>query len=228
MKISVIIAAGGIGKRMNLKENKLLINLDGMPIIARTVSIFEKNPFIDEIVLVVPKKDFESIKKIVKDFNYKKVSKIVEGGETRQDSVFNGLTAVDTLSDLVVIHDGARPFLTNEILEKVIERAKKTDAAIVAVKVKDTVKQVNSSLFIEKTLDRNLLWQAQTPQVFKTSLIKEIYKWAKDNNLIATDDASLAESYGVKVSVVEGSYENIKITTKEDLMIGEAILSSKR
>ncbi len=228
MKTSAIIAAGGSGLRMKSKENKLFLQIGKIPILTRTISVFEKTSLIDEIVLVVPGNEIQRVEILVKSNDFKKIKSIVEGGLQRQDSVYNGLKFLSSDSKLVAIHDGARPFLSIDILERVINKAKECGAAIVAVKAKDTIKLVDTNFSITETLDRNLLWHAQTPQVFDTKLIKQVYEWAKKNNIEATDDASLVEKFGASVYVVEGSYDNLKITTKEDILIGEAILSSQK
>ena len=150
------------------------------------------------------------------------------GGQTRQDSVYNGLQAISHDSDIVLIHDGARPFVTKEMIVRAVNEIKTCGAVIVAMPVKDTIKTVGEDGFVMNTLDRELLWQVQTPQIFKKDLIIEAHERAKRLSLQATDDSRLVERLGEKVKVIRGSYENIKITTPEDIKIAEEILRSKQ
>ena len=213
MKIAVIIAAGGTGKRMG--QPKQFLPLAGKAVIAWTLEVFQKIKSIEQIVLVVAEEELER----AKNLNVP----VVEGGEQRGDSVKSGLKAVSPDTDLVIIHDGARPLITPDIIEKAISEAKEHGAAVVGVPVKDTIKRVGDDLMIKETVDRQILWQAQTPQVFKYEIITRAY--AKKRS--ATDDAKLVEDLGIKVKMVMGSYENIKITTPEDLIVAEAILRSR-
>ena len=213
MKVAVIIAAGGSGKRMG--RPKQFLPLAGKAVVEWTIEVFRKIKVVGQIVLAVPEDDLERAKNLGVT--------VVAGGEERGDSVKNGLKAVAPDTDIVIIHDGARPLITPDIIEKAISEAKEHGAAVVGVPAKDTIKRVGDDLMIKETVDRQALWQAQTPQVFKYEIITRAY--AKKGS--ATDDAKLVEDLGIKVKMVMGSYENIKITTPEDLIVAEAILRSR-
>ena len=214
MKIAVIIAAGGTGKRMG--RPKQFLPLAGRAVVEWTIEAFRKVKNVEQIIMVVSGEDLERAKDLG--------TTVVEGGEERGDSVKNGLKAVSPDCDLVIIHDGARPLITADIIEKAIKEAKEQDAVVVGVPVKDTIKKVErGTLIVERSLEREELWQAQTPQVFKYDIITRAYAKKK----AATDDAKLVEDLGIKVKMVMGSYENIKITTPEDLIVAEAILRSR-
>ena len=228
MKTGAIIVAAGKGKRMGKSYNKQYILLADKPIVAHTIEVFENVDLIDEIVLVVGKGETDLAKKdIIHKYNFKKVVKIVEGGTERQDSVYNGLKAIDENCNIVLIHDGARPFITDSIIEKSINTAKDVGACVVAVRVKDTIKVVNKNMEVDYTPDRSILWAVQTPQTFEYKLLLEAYKKLQIDNIKATDDAMLIEKLGHTVRIIEGSYENIKITTPEDLILGEGILKKR-
>lgn len=222
-KVIVIIVAGGKGKRIGADISKQYLDISGKPILAHTLKAFEDCNAVDSIIVVCHPNDMEYCQKnIIKKFGFKKVIKVVKGGKERQDSVRNGLDAVPKSCDIVSIHDGVRPFVSQSIIKKSISEAKKTGASVVCVPVKDTIKEASSG-YVIKTPDRKKLWAVQTPQTFKTDIIKKAHKIALKKGVMATDDSSLVEMIGYKVKVVEGSYENIKITTPEDLIIGEAI-----
>lgn len=216
--ISAIIAAAGKGRRMGADIPKLEIELEGKAIISYTIEIFEKLDFIDEIILVSSKELVESYKKRYKN---KKI-KIVPGGSRRQDSTYNGLKALDPRSNIVLSHDGARPFLRVEELIRVVDKALDTGAAILAVPATDTIKEVKDYLVVS-TPDRSRLYKVQTPQVFETKVLLEAYERFLNIDGL-TDDSSFVEKLGRQVAVVEGSYDNIKITTKKDLELGRRIL----
>lgn len=167
-------------------------------------------------------------REIVKLYNFHKVSKMVAGGRERQNSVYNGIVSSSGKSDIVLIHDGARPFITEDIIERSINEAQHFGAVCVAVPVKDTIKSCDLGGFVKKTLDRNTLWAVQTPQVFKRELIIKAHDKALIEGFIGTDDTVLVERLNAKVKIVLGSYDNIKITTVEDLAIGEAILRANK
>ena len=225
MKIAAIVPAAGRGVRMNHSLSKQYLPLGGKPIIARTLLALESFALIDKILVAVRKEEKEYCQKeIIKKFNITKAGKLVEGGDRRQDSVYNALEAVEKSCNLVVIHDSVRPFITEDILIEAIAQANIHKASIVAVPVTDTVKQAKYHGFVEKTLPRENLWAVQTPQVFDYELILEAHKRAKKENFAGTDDASLVERIGHPVKVVEGALDNIKITTPEDLIMAEAIL----
>jgi 2-C-methyl-D-erythritol 4-phosphate cytidylyltransferase len=193
-------------------------------LLAWTLSVFETSSRIQEIIVVVPPDRKEQCRKeILLPYHISK-ARIVSGGRERQDSIQNGFREIEEPCHLVVIHDGVRPFLDQKILDRALNEAEKYGAAIVAVPVKDTIKIGDQKGMIQKTLDRNLLWSAQTPQVYKYQIIKQALEEASKEGFYGTDDSSLVERIGKPVRIVTGSYENIKITTPEDLIFGEAIL----
>lgn len=222
--ISSVIVAAGKGSRMNLDMNKQYIEISGIPVIARTLSVFNDCKLIDEIVLVVNECDIVYCKRnIVDNYGFFKVKAIVAGGKERQHSVYNGLQQVNKNTDIVLIHDGARPFIREDSLIESIHAANDFGAAGVAVRIKDTVKRTDEQGFVLKTVDRSNLWAIQTPQVFNYNLIMEAHRKAEEDGFLGTDDTVLVERLGRKVKLVEGSYDNIKITTQEDLITAEAI-----
>lgn len=226
MKISCIIPAAGIGRRFKSKD-KLFLNLCKKPVIVWTLETVSKHPLISEIILVVNRSKIKEAKTLVQKYNLSKVKEIIEGGKTRQESVYLGLQKISPLCNLVVIHDGGRPLLSNKLLKKVILCAKKENACCPVVPVSDTVKEIEN-YFIKRTIDREKIYFAQTPQVFNYELIMKAHKKARENNFHSTDDASLVEQLGKKVKVILGDKENIKITTKDDLLFAEMILKKRR
>jgi len=222
-----IIVAAGKGLRMGSKIKKQYLNLEGIPILARTIMAFDNCDQINEIVLVIPKIDHDYCKKhIIDPFDFVKKIYLVEGGNKRQDSVLNGLNCVHDIMSLdkeviVLIHDGVRPFVNQEMIENCIQNAIEYGACIPAVKITDTVKQLRCDLSIQKTINRQFLYTAQTPQTFKIDLILRAYKHAGKTGFYGTDDASLVEHLGDKVVIAKGSNRNIKITTKQDLVLGK-------
>lgn len=225
MKVVALIVAAGRGSRMGAKESKPYLVLSGKPILAHTLSEFERCSLIDETVLIVAGNEIEHARvSIVENFGFKKIGKIISGGQQRQDSVWEGLKALRNDYDLVIIHDGVRPFVSQEILEQSIQLTASCGAAIVAVPVKDTIKIASKQKVVIETLDRSKVWAVQTPQTFKHDILKRAFEKAFEDGFYGTDDASLVERMGVKVEIIPGSYENIKITTPEDLTLGEAVL----
>ena len=224
MKIQAIVAAGGVGKRLKSRSPKPLVQLNGKPLIAYCLEIFERCSFINSVIVVADKKSLKNFIKIVKRYRFKKVSHVIPGGVTRSDSVFAGLKVLDSGTKLVVVHDAARPFVDKQLIKKTISACLKKPAAIAAVKVKPTIKEVDpKNLIVSKTLNRNSLWEVQTPQTFKKDILIKAHTRARQKKNV-TDDAALVEQLGLEVQVVEGSYRNIKITTPEDLIIAEALL----
>ena len=220
----VVIVAAGTGSRMNMGINKQFIKLEGKEIIAYTIEKFYNNSNIEDIVVVVKEEESEFFKKEILDkYNFKNV-KIAYGGKERQDSVYNGLKLLDEKCDVVLIHDGARPFVSDKIIDKSIEEAKEHKAIVVGVPVKDTIKVIDNDKNIVDTPNRSVLWAVQTPQTFDYNILIDAYKDAFKNKFYGTDDAMLVERIGYKVKMLEGSYNNIKITTQEDLNIGSQIL----
>ncbi|MDD3375656.1 MAG: 2-C-methyl-D-erythritol 4-phosphate cytidylyltransferase [Candidatus Omnitrophica bacterium] len=226
MKTQVIIPSAGIGSRLKTATLKPLIVLDGKPIFIHCLEAFEACSLIHSIIVVVSSESIEDFKVAIKENGLKKVKAIVPGGSERCDSVQNGLKQVDDDADVVLVHDGARPFVSVDLIERCIKALKENEAAIAAVAVKPTIKLVDAErMIIEKTLDRTKLWDAQTPQAFKKDIIVKAYSHMLQEN--PTDDSSLVERMGVKVKIVEGSYDNIKITTPEDLKLAEILVKTR-
>jgi len=225
LKVTAVIPAAGSGKRMHTK--KQFLEISGTPVLAITVSVFEECQSIDEIIVAATREDLERTREILKDF--KKVKSVVEGGDERQDSVYNCISTISKESDddLVVIHDAARPLVTKEMITSAVIEAKVSKAVVVGVPSKDTVKTVSEDNKIMETLDRKSIWLVQTPQVFSMQLIKQAYERAQKLNYRATDDSKLVERLGNTVKIIMGSYENIKITTNEDIVMAEAILGRR-
>lgn len=221
MQISAIIAAGGRGKRMNSALSKQFLCIKGHPILSYTLNIFEAVDEIKEIVLVVGPADIDYTREhIIKKYRYKKV-RMVEGGQERQDSVYNGLKGLSPQTDIVVIHDAVRPFVKRDMIFKSIEMAKTYKAVGVAVPVKDTIKVVGEDGFVKSTPERKNLWAIQTPQTFDYDLIVYAHEKARRDGFYGTDDTVLVERLGHNVKIIEGAYENLKITTPEDIIIAE-------
>jgi len=219
-----VIVASGLGARMRSELPKQFMDLAGKPLLFWTISCFERNRMTDEIILVVPEDYLAySSQAIVDKFAFKKIHKITTGGETRQESVLAGLTACPRATDNVAIHDGVRPFVRDTLLNTLFESVTPEQAFIPAVKIKETIKRVDSQM-LAKTLPRENIYLAQTPQVFYYPKIFEIHKKAAEQEYEATDDAMLAEQYGMDVKVIEGHYDNIKITTPEDIVLAGEIL----
>jgi 2-C-methyl-D-erythritol 4-phosphate cytidylyltransferase len=218
-----------MGKRMGASINKQYLQLGGLPIVARTIAVFEEAPFIEGIFLVIPADEIAYCREqVVKACGFGKVIDIVAGGLERQNSVMNGLEALRSLAaddDVVLIHDGVRPFISRELMRESIDVARSHDGALVAVPAKDTIKTVVNGT-ITGTPDRETLWQAQTPQSFRFGLIYEAHRRAVAEGFTGTDDASLIEHQGGTVRIVRGDYRNIKITTPEDLILAEAFLAA--
>jgi len=226
MKVIALVPAAGIGKRMGAQINKQYLLLAGKPIVAHTLLVLEDAPFIDEIYVIVPEAEIPYCREhVVERYDLTKVRGIVAGGAERQNSVMNGLRALTgaDVDDLVLIHDGVRPFISLPVLEKSVETAREKGGALVAVPVKDTVKIVVDGIVRETPL-RETLWLAQTPQTFRYSIIMAAHEIAAAERYLGTDDASLVEWMGKDVHIVLGDYRNIKITTPEDLVMAEAFL----
>ncbi len=223
--ISAVIVAGGKGTRMGADRNKILLPLLGEEIILRTVSVFNDCPQINEIIVVTAECDIDVMSEIIRRNTFTKVTQITTGGDTRRQSVYNGLRHVN--GDIVLIHDGARCLVTENEITSVIADVKKFGAAAVGVKVKDTLKTIDNNGNITSTVDRERTIQIQTPQAFKTDEILSLHEKAALDGVDVTDDCSIFEYYGKTVHVTLGSYDNIKITTPEDIEIGENILKRR-
>ena len=219
-----VIPAAGQGKRMNAGKNKLFIELSGIPIIIYTLRVFEEDPKCRGIILSINPQETANFSELIDTYGLKKVKKLAPGGAERQQSVFNGLKYVDT--DIVLVHDGARPFIHEELNHQLTEAASLHAGAIVAVPVKDTIKKVQDRSVVE-TMERSSLWSVQTPQAFRLSILSKAHQKAEDDQFLGTDDASLLERMGQQVVIIEGDYDNIKVTTQEDLYFAEAILQKK-
>lgn len=228
MKTSLIIVAGGFSVRMGGGVRKPYLHIDGKPIFFYTLDTYSKVSSIGQVVFVVNALDIQMVKEkwgehMKREYN---VTDIVTGGERRQDSVYNGLKQVKSNSDVVLIHDCVRPFISQKIIKQIIQKSYDCGAAIAAVPVKDTIKEsgyINKSV-VRRTVPRENLWAAQTPQGFKRDIIVNAYDVLQDNDFDATDDAQVVERFGYSVELVHGSYNNIKITTQEDLKMAEAFL----
>ncbi|MGD9106100.1 MAG: 2-C-methyl-D-erythritol 4-phosphate cytidylyltransferase [Desulfobacterales bacterium] len=225
--VSAIIVAAGKGIRMNDPTRKQYLDLAGRPILAYSVMVFDTCELIDKTFLVLPKEDIEYCRKnILSLLELKNELKLVPGGEQRQNSVYNGLQAVNKKTDTVVVHDGVRPFIQSDELESCILGARKFGACILGIPAGDTIKSVGKSGVIEKTLSRNSIWLAQTPQAFKYELIIRAHETARRDGYTGSDDASLVERLGKDVRIIKGSKKNIKITVREDLVIACAMLDA--
>jgi 2-C-methyl-D-erythritol 4-phosphate cytidylyltransferase / 2-C-methyl-D-erythritol 2,4-cyclodiphosphate synthase len=228
MKKLAIIPAGGSGKRLEADMAKQYLLLAGIPVLVHALQVFQQSAVIDEIILVVPGKDINYVRnEIIKKYCLTKITQVVAGGMERQDSVQNALAAVDGNCDIVMIHDGVRPFVTEEMIGDVVAAIKDHQAVSLGVKAKDTIKEAEDNDLVLKTIPRQNLWLTQTPQAFRLDILKRAYDVAGRDNYYGTDDASLVERLGIKVKMVRGSYNNIKITTAEDLIMAEALLKKR-
>ncbi|GAA0380757.1 2-C-methyl-D-erythritol 4-phosphate cytidylyltransferase [Bacillus horti] len=228
MRIAAVICAAGQGKRMGLGRNKQFLELKGKPLLIHTLERWKSFSFIDELVVVVGAAEVGEVQELIQAYQLNHVSQVVAGGAERQDSVYQGLLALkETSPNVVLIHDGARPFIREKHVAELIEAVKEREAAVVAVPVKDTIKRVDDQQHITETLKRDELWAMQTPQGFSYSLILEAHETALEQRVLATDDAALVELLGHQVSVVQGDELNIKLTTPQDIQLAAFILSSQ-
>jgi len=218
-----IIPAAGIGSRMHADRAKQMLELDGVPVLVHTLRRFEACQDLDQVILVAQPNLTSEVLALISRYNLKKIARVVGGGAERQDSVFRGLQVIKPeTAGVIVVHDAVRPFVRPEEISQVIERAESKGAALMAVAATDTIKQVKSGR-VQRTLDRRRIYHAQTPQAFRYAIIKEAYERAAADGFTATDDSQLVERVGHRVSVVEGSPINIKITRPFDLRLAEAI-----
>ena len=225
-KCTAIVLAAGQGKRMNSNIQKQFLEVKGYPVLYYSLKCFQESSLIQDIILVTGKDVVSYCKEeIVEKYGFSKVSAVIEGGKERYDSVYAGLLVCEN-SDYVFIHDGARPFITEEILERGLNGVKKTGACVIGMPSKDTVKIADESGCIKETPDRKLVWNIQTPQIFSYELIRGAHESIRKKDMSTiTDDAMVVEQEtGTKIVLAEGSYKNIKITTPEDLLIAEAFL----
>ncbi len=220
---AVVVTAGGVGRRMESAVPKQYLHLSGMPVLSRTLRVFEEHPMIDVIVLTVPPGNEASCRRdVIEPFGLKKIRHVVSGGATRQESVWNGLLAVRD-SDLVAIHDGVRPLVSHHIITATFDVAEEIGASVACRQIKETVKRKTGDSTIE-TIPRADLWLAHTPQTFRTAVILEAHKKARESGFEGTDDAVLVERLGLPVKIVQDSEDNIKITTPRDMILAELLL----
>ncbi|MER2170203.1 MAG: 2-C-methyl-D-erythritol 4-phosphate cytidylyltransferase [Psychrobacillus psychrodurans] len=225
MIYTVLLPAAGSGKRMGAGQNKLFLELRNVPILIHTLRVFDRDPNCEQIVLAVKKEEKALIERLLKEYCITKVSAIAEGGEERQHSVYAGLKAVTT-KGIVLVHDAARPFIHQEVIQQLVQATHTSGAAVAAVRAKDTMKKAVNGI-IQETIDRESLWIIQTPQAFQYTLLEKAERLAEVENFLGTDEAMLVERLGERVHIVESTYDNVKMTTREDLLYGEAILNKR-
>lgn len=222
MKVAAIIPAAGQGVRMGSDVPKQFLALNGKAILGHTLDVFRRCDAVDEIVLVLPQDEIEAARRQLLS-DAPKVTQVVAGGRQRQDSVRNGFQALSADTDIVVVHDGVRPFVTPEMIGASVTAARECGAVITAVPLSDTIKKVNKEDFVERTVDRDGLWRVQTPQTFQYAVLKDAFARAAADNYYGTDEGSLIEHLGRPLKVITGSELNIKITRTGDLALGEKI-----
>lgn len=221
MKIHAVIPAAGLGKRFGAR--KQFLELAGRPVLVRTLELFEGHPRIDRISIAVPEAEIGSVREMIARFDLRKIACVVPGGRERQDSVRLGFEALDPC-DVVLIHDGVRPLVASEVVERTIESAMAFGSGVAAWPVRETVKRADADGIVLETVDRNALWSVQTPQAFRYDVFKKAVEKSIQDGFLGTDESSLVERLGIKVKIVKGDARNIKITTPEDLSIAEAYL----
>lgn len=226
--LRVVIAAAGKGSRMGTTTNKQYMLLKGAPVLSYSLDFFEKLPVVNQIVVVCARDEVDYCKEeIIKRFKFNKVAAVVPGGQERQDSVWAGLQQLGADTDLVAVHDGARPVLSAEVLTRLLAEAREWGAAIPGIANRDTVKLGDRDGFVRQTLDRTSVYAIQTPQVFNYTELVTAYREAREEEFLGTDDASLFERYIGRVKIVPGDYNNIKITTPQDMIVAEALLRGR-
>lgn len=225
--VTAIIVAAGESTRMGNGINKQMMSINGKPVLAHAVEAFDKSNLINSIVIVARKSDYKNIQKMVDDCKFVKVSTIVEGGDYRQQSVFNGVEAAPKASTHFAIHDAARALIEPELINKVVLDAISHKAAILGVRVKDSIKLIDEKSFIKGSVNRNFIYLAQTPQVFEKTIYLDAMKKAQRDDKIYSDDCQLIEKLNLPVFMTIGSYDNIKITTAEDIPVAENILTRR-
>ena len=229
MRIGAVIPCAGRGSRMGPGDPKQFLELEGKPIIAWAAERLQSSPLVETIVIAAPGDQIEFMKRIVAGQRLSKVCAVVAGGPRRQDSVRNGFRALDEESGgLVLIHDGVRPFFDPAIIESLLAELSEADAAIVGVRAKDTIKLSDCRQIIRSTPSRDTVWIAQTPQLFRRSDLQAAFERADSEHFSGTDEATLVERLGKSVAIVEGSYDNIKVTTPEDLELARVIARRKQ
>lgn len=226
---TAIILAAGRGTRMNVGMNKQYLVLKNKPILAHSIEVFQKCDLIDEIIVVANKDEEASCRaNVIEKYGYDKVNKLVTGGDERQNSVYNGLIHVSNKCDIVLVHDGARPLVTSAIIERCINGVKNYGAVSCGMPIKETIKIIDEKRNVKVTPKRDSIWITQTPQAFKLDILVKAHLNALEEKITCTDDAMLVEQLGINVRMVEGDYENIKITTPDDLIMAESILNYKK
>jgi len=224
MTTLAIIPAGGAGKRMAAGIPKQYVRLAGLPVLVRTLRAFQLSEAVDEILLAVPEGDLAQVERtLLAGQGFTKVICAVAGGAQRQDSVRNALAHVREEHGIVLVHDGVRPFVSGGLIRRVVAAAREYGASTAGVPVKETVKSVDAGGWVTRTVSREGLWLTQTPQAFRREIILAAYERAAQDSFCGTDDASLVERMGIPVRMVPGEYENLKLTTPEDLLLGEAL-----
>ena len=225
-KVSAVVAAAGLSKRFSPHGKKQFAELGGKPLLTYCLSTLEASELVANVVVVVPEGEISRSRELLGDFGFEKIVSVVGGGEKRHLSVRNGFRAAPPDSDMVLIHDAARPFVDNDTIKRVIEECARSGASICAVPVTDTLKRADEgNSFVSGTIPREKLWRAQTPQVFRREILEEIYFSSHMGRLDATDESALAEANGIRVSMVMGSDLNMKVTTAADFKIAELIVS---
>ncbi len=228
MITKVIIAAGGLGTRLKTATPKPLVIVSGKPLCVYCLEVFEQCPSIDGVIVVIHEDHILDFENVVNHYKLQKVERIVKGGATRCASVYNGLQEVGKETNIVVVHDGARPLVRPNTIQEAISACAIHGAVVVAVPVNPTIKRVDPrTLLVQETLSRDELWEAQTPQVFRKEILQQAYARMRKNSTIPTDDANLVEQLEMPVKIIKGDYENIKITTNTDLIIAEALLNAR-
>lgn len=225
MAYTVLLPAAGSGKRMGAGQNKLFLELRNTPILIQTLRAFEQDPLCRHIVLAVKKEEQAIIEKLLAEYRITKVAAITEGGAERQHSVYACLKASPT-KGIVLVHDAARPFIKQEVIHRLVQATKEFGAAVAAVRAKDTMKKVENGI-IQETVDRDSLWIIQTPQAFQYDVLEKAERLAEKAGFLGTDEAMLVERLGEHVHIVESTYDNVKMTTQEDLLFGEVILTKR-
>ncbi len=227
-KITALIPAAGMGRRMGKTVAKQFLPLGDKPMLAHTLLAFQRASEIDEIIPILSKEDMEHcLRDVIEQYHITKVKTLVVGGKERQDSVMNGLKKLEKDASVVLVHDGVRPFVTHEMIRECVEFVKKGECVVVGVPLKDTIKEVDDKGVVRHTLERSRLWAIQTPQAFPIKILRHAYEESYKQRILGTDDAMLVEQSGTRVRVIMGSYENIKITTPEDLVLAEEILKRR-
>lgn len=223
-RVIAIVPAAGIGRRFGQDNSKPFHLLGGEPLIVWTIRALESADEIEEIIPVLRKEDIQRGIDVFKGYNLSKIKRIATGGKERQDSVYNALKLINDSSSVVLIHDGVRPFIEKDLIEKAIKGLEGFDGVVLGIPVKDTIKEVEEGI-VKRTLKREVLWSIQTPQVFVFKKLSEAYEMSLKDGFYSTDDSALVERYGGKIKVIMGSYKNIKITTPDDMILAEYLIS---